>query len=293
MQLIDMPAGDCHIGSDVGYPEEAPRHRRSVDAFRIARAPITNFDFGRFVVATGYRTIAEQRLSPETARGLPDELRLPGSMVFVAPPRGVDVEEGSWWRFVPGASWHAPAGPGSSIADKPNHPAVHVSLVDALAYCDWLGLRLPTEVEWEFAARSGCDSGAAFAWGDELEPAGRRMANYWRGEFPSRPLDDNIGATSAVGQFPPNDVGLVDMIGNVWEWTTTVFTDGHSVDSCCGTSDTNDPFQQGGELMVLKGGSHLCAENYCSRYRPTARIPQPAYFSASHIGFRVAADAEQ
>lgn len=291
MQLVRVSAGDFHIGSDSAYPEEAPRHHKTVAEFRIAHAPVTNFDFGRFVVATGYRTIAEQNLSSEVARGLPDELRVPGSIVFTAPPRGADVEEGSWWRFVPGACWHAPAGPGSSIADKPYHPVVHVSLVDALAFCDWLGMRLPTEAEWEFASRSGRDSVTPFAWGAELEPAGRRMANYWRGEFPSRPLDDNLGATSSVGQFPPNDLGLVDMIGNVWEWTTTVFTDGHSLESCCGGHGVEDPFQQGGELMVLKGGSHLCAINYCSRYRPTARIPQPSHYSASHIGFRVAADA--
>lgn len=291
MQLVEIPAGDFHFGSDTGYPEEAPGHSRAVEAFRIARAPITNFDFGRFVVATGYRTIAERRLSPAVARGLADELRVPGSMVFTAPPDGSDVEEGSWWRFVPGACWHAPTGSESSIVDKPYHPVVHVSLVDALAYCDWAGLRLPTEVEWEFAARSGRDSRTPFAWGEELEPDGYVMANYWRGEFPSRPSCDNVGTTSSVGQFPPNDMGLVDMIGNVWEWTTTLFSDGHIVDSCCGGSEFEDPFQQGGELMVLKGGSHLCAVNYCSRYRPTARIPQPSHFSASHIGFRVAADA--
>lgn len=291
MQLVQLSGGDFHLGSDAGYPEEAPRHLTNVDTFRIARAPVTNFDFGRFVVATGYRTIAEQRLSSEIARGLPDNLRVPGSMVFTAPPNNADVEEGSWWRFVPGACWHAPTGPESSIVDKPHHPVVHISLVDALAYCDWAGMRMPTEVEWEFAARSGRDSQTTFAWGEDLEPGGERMANYWRGEFPSRPLDDNLGTTSPVGQFPPNEAGLIDMIGNVWEWTTTMFTDGHAVTSCCGAQEIKDPFQQGGELMVLKGGSHLCAVNYCSRYRPTARIPQPSHYSASHIGFRVAADA--
>jgi formylglycine-generating enzyme required for sulfatase activity len=173
--------------------------------------------------------------------------------------RHADVEEGSSWGFVTGACWHAPAGPESSIVDKPHHPVVHISLIDALAYCEWTGMRMPTEVEWEFAARSGRDSQTTFAWGADLEPGGQRMANYWRGEFPSRPGDDNLGTTSPVGQFPPNEAGLIDMIGNVWEWTTTIFTDGHSVTSCCGAQEIEDPFQQGGELMVLKGGSHPAA----------------------------------
>ena len=280
------------MGSDNAYPEEAPRHERRVTAFRIGMAPVTNLDFGRFVVATGYKTVAERRLSDEVARGLAPELRQPGSVVFSPPAFGVDVDEGAWWQFVPGACWHAPQGPDSSITDKPSHPVVHVCLIDAMAYCEWAGVRLPSEIEWEFAARSARDSDTAFAWGAELMPSGRVMANHWRGEFPSRPNPDNIGGTSPVGSFPPNELGLVDMIGNVWEWTSTEFVEGHVTNACCGgAKKTDDPFEQGGQAMVLKGGSHLCAVNYCSRYRPAARIPQPAHFATSHIGFRVAADA--
>lgn len=291
--LINVPSGHFHMGSDSAYPEEAPRHERHVAAFRIGVVPVTNFDFGRFVVATGYVTIAERELSDEIARGLALELRAPGSVVFVPPAFGDEVDEGSWWQFLPGACWHAPLGPSSSIADKPDHPVVHVSMVDALAYCEWAGVRLPTESEWEFAARSGVDSDDSFAWGSELSPAGRVMANHWRGEFPSRPDADNVGGTSAVGVFPANDLGLYDMIGNVWEWTSTDFVEGHVTGSCCGNYvSAEDPFEQGGRMMVLKGGSHLCAVNYCSRYRPTARIPQPSHFATSHIGFRVAADVE-
>jgi sulfatase modifying factor 1 len=290
--FVDVPSGTFHLGSDTAYPEEAPRHERSVESFRISSTPITNLDFGRFAVATGYRTVAERPLDTSIARGLPAELRVPGSIVFVAPDAGESVDEGSWWQFVPGACWHAPQGPESSIADKPDHPVVHIAQVDALAYCDWVGVRLPSEVEWEFAARSGRDSFTAFAWGEELSPNGRVMANHWRGEFPSHPMPDNVGSTTRVGAYPANELGLYDMIGNVWEWTSSEFHEGRRVSSCCGET-TEDPLQQGGRLMVLKGGSHLCAENYCSRYRPTARIPQPAHFSASHIGFRVAADAEQ
>ncbi len=281
------------MGCDVAYPEEAPRHQRTVAAFRISEAPVTNLEFGRFVVATGYKTVAERRLDDDIARGLPSMLRMPGSTVFTPPVDGDTCDEGAWWTFVAGACWHAPLGPSSSILDKPDHPVVHIALPDALAYCDWAGVRLPSEAEWEFAARSGHESAAKFAWGDELMPNGRQMANHWLGEFPSNPASNNLGTTSAVGAFPGNELGLVDMIGNVWEWTSSEFSDHHEVTSCCGGAEVLDPLQQGGRTMTLKGGSHLCAENYCSRYRPAARIPQPEYYAASHIGFRVASDDQK
>jgi len=291
LSFVEVPDGSFHMGSDRAYPEEAPCHKRSVKGFRIGTTPVTNFEFGRFVVATGYKTIAERRLDNDIARGLSADLRVPGSVVFVAPPFGSSVDEGSWWTFVPGACWHAPHGPHSSIADKSDHPVVQVSLVDALAFCAWAGARLPTEAEWEFAARSGLDSDTEYAWGSELSPQGRVMANHWLGEFPSRPDPANVGGTTRVASFPANELGLFDMIGNVWEWTMTEFVEGHSTNSCCGgNTQADDPFQQGGKLMVLKGGSHLCAVNYCSRYRPSARIPQSSHFSASHIGFRVVRD---
>ncbi len=289
-RFVRLPGGFFQMGSDVAYPEEAPRHRRAVSAFHISAAPVTNLEFGRFVVATGYKTVAERQLDDDIARGLPRMLRVAGSTVFTPPVDGDTCDEGAWWSFVAGACWHAPLGPSSSILDKPDHPVVHIALPDALAYCDWAGVRLPSETEWEFAARSGRNSTTEFAWGDEREPEGIQMANYWRGEFPSRPAGDNVGGTSSVGSFPPNEIGLVDMIGNVWEWTSTEFTDHHEVESCCGGSKPLDPLRQGGRMMTLKGGSHLCAENYCSRYRPSARIPQPEYYAASHIGFRVASD---
>jgi sulfatase modifying factor 1 len=288
-QLVEVPGGTFHLGSDSSYPEEAPRHERSVEGFRIATTPVTNLDFGRFVVATGYRTIAERHLDDDVGRGLAQELRVPGSVVFVVPTPTDHIDEGSWWHFIPGACWHAPQGPESSIADKADHPVVHIAHVDALAYCSWAGVRLPSEVEWEFAARSGRDSNSEFSWGDELYLGGRPMANHWLGAFPFSPASGNVGGTTRVGTYPANELGAYDMIGNVWEWTSSDFHEGHRVSACCGGT-TEDPLQQGGRLMVLKGGSHLCAENYCSRYRPTARIPQPAHFSASHIGFRVAAD---
>ena len=281
LHFVQLGAANFQMGSTSGYPEEGPVHSQAVRAFAIASTPVTNLDFGRFVVATKYQTVAE---------------REQGSMVFRAPPLGVDVEELSWWRFVNRACWHSPDGSASSVVNKANHPVVHICLVDALAYCEWVGCRLPSEVEWEYAA-SG-NAGEPYAWGSELHPDGRVMANHWLGEFPSRPLAENVGGTSPVGSYPANRHGLFDMIGNVWEWTTSEFSDGHGAHACCGSKQGRDPLQQGrdplqqgGRAMSLKGGSHLCAENYCSRYRPSARIPQPEYLSASHIGFRVASDA--
>ena len=267
---------EFQMGSDSGYPEEAPQHRQTVQAFSIGTTPVTNLDFGRFVVATKYRTVAE---------------RQNGSMVFLPPLVGEEMEELSWWQFVEGASWHSPSGQNSTVVDKSDHPVVQISLLDAVAYCDWAACRLPSEVEWEYAARAA--SLNTYAWGDKLFVNGKVMANHWLGEFPSGPAAENVGSTTAVGIYPANSFGLFDMIGNVWEWTTSEFFEGHSLHACCGTQKKQDPLQEGGRLMVLKGGSHLCAENYCSRYRPSARIPQPEYSSASHIGFRVANDVEK
>jgi len=281
------------MGSDSAYPEEAPKHVRQVEGFSIGVTPVTNLAFARFVVETNYVTVAERVLPSPVSQGLDAGARGPGSAVFAPPTQAADVAEGDWWSFVAGACWHAPQGPGSSIIDKPQHPAVHVAFPDALAYCEWAKVRLPTEIEWEFAARSGLDSDSAFAWGTELRPEGRIMANHWHGEFPFQPTADNRGGTSSVGEFPPNQAGLYDMIGNVWEWTSTEYTERHIVESCCGRVEATDPLQQGGRVMTLKGGSYLCSENYCSRYRPSARIPQPEYFSASHIGFRVVTDSQR
>jgi sulfatase modifying factor 1 len=292
--MLTMHGGTFHMGSNDAYPEEGPRVRRDVADFSLAPCPVTNREFGRFVVSTGYRTIAERTLPLAVSIGFGHDGRVPGSMVFSAPPSDVasaELEEGSWWSFVPGACWHSPFGPESSVLERPDHPVVHISLVDALAFCEWSGCRLPTEEEWEFAARSGRDVDSPYMWGHELFPAGVAMANHWLGEFPHRPHPLNAGATTPVGSYPPNELGLYDMIGNVWEWTTSEFDDRHHPKSCCG-GETSDPLRQGGRIMVLKGGSHLCAENYCSRYRPTARIPQAEYFTASHIGFRVANDPD-
>jgi formylglycine-generating enzyme required for sulfatase activity len=288
------------MGSDRHYAEEAPVHRVAVDGFWIDRTPVTNWQFRAFVAETGYVTLAERRPQAEDYLGaLPHMLRA-GSLVFAPPDHPISLSDWSqWWTFRFGASWLKPYGKGSSIKGLDDHPVVHVAYADAKAYADWAGKALPTEAEWEFAARGGLD-GAEFAWGDEFMPGGQTMANTWAGEFPHQNLSPHAyKRTTPVGSYPPNGYGLLDMIGNVWEWTDDWYSPKHPGDApkaCCipenprgGHEDQSyDPCHPGSRIprRVLKGGSHLCAPNYCRRYRPSARHPQPVDTSASHVGFR-------
>jgi formylglycine-generating enzyme required for sulfatase activity len=290
------------MGSDDHYPEEAPARRVEVDSFLIDRAPVTNARFKAFVEATGYVTLAER--TPQ-AGDYPDAdpaLLRPGSSVFTPPVSAVSLQNPfAWWSYVFGADWRHPDGPESSIEALGNHPVVHVAYVDALAFATWCGKRLPTEAEWECAARGGLDR-AAYAWGAEHEPEGRVLANYWRGPFPYRKLEgERYRRTSPVDAFPANAFGLYDMIGNVWEWTEdwySVRASTESDETCCvpknprgGTKTASHERDRPGANFprkVLKGGSHLCAENYCRRYRPAARYPQTIDSTTSHIGFRCA-----
>ncbi|KAB0679051.1 formylglycine-generating enzyme family protein [Aureimonas leprariae] len=295
-----VPGDTFWMGSDDHYPEEAPAHRVWVDGFRIDRTPVTNRQFRKFVRATGYVTEAERAPSAADYPGaLPHMLRA-GSMVFAPPDGSVDLSDWSrWWRFEFGAQWRRPEGSRGSLRGLENHPVVHVSYRDAEAYAAWAGKALPTEAEWELAARGGLDR-AEYAWGDEFAPGGRHMANTWQGEFPHRNLaEDGYARTSPVGAFPPNGFGIRDMIGNVWEWTADWYAPRHEADagkSCCipsnprgGREDESfDPSQPRVAIprKVVKGGSHLCAPNYCRRYRPAARHAHPVDTSSSHIGFR-------
>ena len=295
-----VPGGTFWMGSDQHYQEEAPAHRVTVDAFWMDLTPVTNAQFRAFVDATGYVTFAEIRPKAADYPGaLPHMLRA-GSLVFNPPKMPVDLRAWSnWWAFQFGADWRHPYGPRSSIKGFDDYPVVHIAHRDAEAYAAWAGKELPTEAEWEFAARGGLDR-AEFAWGEELTPGGRHMANTWQGEFPHENLKhDGYARTSPVRAFPQNRYGLYDMIGNVWEWTTDWFTPKHEADvpkACCipenprgGREDASyDPCQPDVKIprKVLKGGSHLCAPNYCRRYRPAARHAQPIDTSASHIGFR-------
>ncbi len=298
--MAPVPGGTFRMGSDRHYPEEAPAHQVVVDGFWMDRTPVTNREFRKFVNATGYRTFAELPPNPRDYPGaLPHMLKV-GSLVFRPPHHPVDLGNiANWWTFMSGANWRRPYGPRSSISGRDDHPVVHIAYQDATAYAQWAGKDLPTEAEWEFAARGGLD-GAEFAWGTEFTPGGRQMANTWQGAFPYQNTAlDGFERTSPVQAFPPNGYGLFDMIGNVWEWTTDWYSTSHQADTpkaCCtpenprGGSEgaSYDPLLPDIKIprKVLKGGSHLCAPNYCRRYRPAARHAEPVDTSTSHVGFR-------
>ena len=284
--LVWIPAQTAILGSDDHYPEEAPARPVTVAGFFIQAHQVTNTRFAEFVDATGYVTVAERPLNPADFPGAPPENLQPGSLVFRRTSGPVDLRHLSqWWTWTPGASWRHPIGPGSSIAARAEHPVVHVAFEDAAAYADWAGLALPTEAQWETAARGGLDH-TTYTWGDQPETAGSRLANYWHGDFPWRP-EAGYGRTTPVGSFPPNAYGLFDMAGNVWEWTTDWYADTRAGDPCCeaGSYDPAQP-QFAVPRRVIKGGSFLCADNYCLRYRPAARRPQMVDSGMSHIGFR-------
>lgn len=298
--MVVISGGTFGMGSDVHYPEERPAHRVAVDTFRIDRTPVTNRQFRAFVDATAHKTVAEINPDPKDYPGaLPRMLRA-GSLVFQPPGGPVDLREwGAWWTFMFGANWRRPYGRGSSIKGLGDHPVVHVAFADAEAYAAWAGKTLPTEAEWELAARGGLED-AEFAWGNTFMPAGQPIANTWHGAFPhENTMADGFARTSPVKAFPPNGYGLYDMIGNVWEWTTDYYADRHppvEAKACCipqnprgGREEASyDPCQPAIRIprRVLKGGSHLCAPNYCRRYRPAARHPEPVDTSTSHVGFR-------
>ena len=296
--MVRLPGGTFQMGSDHHYPEEAPSRKVAVDGFWIDRHAVTNREFGRFVAATRHVTLAERPADPADYPGASSELLTASSVVFQQPAHPVSLDDPyNWWTYVPGATWRQPQGPGSSIKRKPDHPVVHIAWEDAAAYAQWAGKELPTEAEWEYAARGGLD-GATYAWGEELTPDGRWMANTWQGDFPvTNTRDDGHAGTAPVGSYPPNGYGLFDMIGNVWEWTSDWYaTPERPAHACCAIDNprggdratSHDPAVAGVRIprKVMKGGSHLCAPNYCRRYRPAARMAQPIDTSTSHLGFR-------
>lgn len=274
-----IPGGRFCMGSDVFYPEERPARHVDVGGFWIDPGPVSNADFVRFVEATRYITLAERA---DTGPA--------GALVFRPTEGSVPLNNPSaWWHFVAGACWHAPEGLGSTVAGRQNHPVVQIALADARAYAVWAGKRLPAEAEWEYAARGGRD-GAAYAWGAEPNPGGRFMANTWQGGFPwADTAEDGFAGTSPIGSFPLNGYGLADMIGNVWEWTVDVFApaDDGTRPVCCGGAEPG----KNQVYYAVKGGSFLCAPDYCQRYRPAARQPQTADTATCHLGFRCVRDA--
>jgi formylglycine-generating enzyme required for sulfatase activity len=298
--MVWIPGGTFLMGSDKHYPEERPAHRVTVDGFWMDKTPVTNQRFARFAEATGHVTFAEIPPNPADYPGALPEMIYAGSLVFVKPTGPVDRRNiGNWWQFMRGADWKHPYGPDSAIADLQDHPVVHVCFADAEAFAGWEGKALPTEAEWEFAARGGLD-GAPYAWGDEFLPDEHHMANTWQGEFPwQNSARDGYERTSPVGSFPPNGYDLFDMIGNVWEWTTDFYVPKHpneAMKPCCvprnprgpKADESYDVAQPAIKIprRVIKGGSHLCAPNYCRRYRPAARFPEPVDTSTCHLGFR-------
>ncbi len=294
-----VPGGTFTMGDDGERPEEQPARRVSVPGFWIDRHEVTNDEFAAFVAATGYVTVAERGVDPARYPGVPAELLAPGGMVFAEPTAAVadraDVTQ--WWRYVPGANWRHPLGPGSSIEGRGDHPVVQVAREDAEAYAAWRGRRLPTEAQWEFAARGGLD-GATYAWGDTyFDPAQGWRVNSWQGSFPARDTgEDGFHGTAPAGCFPPNGCGLHDMTGNVWEYTADWFLPGHDG---TGTTDPEGPPEAvaasfggpSGPMAVIKGGSWLCSPDFCARYRPSGRQPQELGLGTNHVGFRTVADA--
>jgi formylglycine-generating enzyme required for sulfatase activity len=295
-----IAGGTFRMGSEDHYPEEAPVHSVTVDGFWMRPTAVTNAEYAAFVEATGYVTVAERPLDPADYPGAPADNLVPGSLVITMTPGPVDLRHlNQWWTWTPHACWHRPEGPGSTLDGRADHPVVHVAFEDAEAYAEWAGEELPTEAEWEYAARGGLDQ-QAFVWGDEAVPDRRYLANFWQGEFPWRnSAADGHAGTAPVASFPPNPFGLYDMAGNVWEWTTDWYADHHPADAdkpCCVPVNPRgpeveasfDPAQPQFRIprRVVKGGSFLCADEYCQRYRPAARRPQMIDTGMSHLGFR-------
>jgi formylglycine-generating enzyme len=304
--MVWVPGGTFWMGSE-DFPDAQPVHKVYVDGFWMDRTEVTNEQFRRFVEETGHVTMAEKapdlaEIMKQRPRGAPPPRKedlVPGSLVFVPPPVPVPLDDPSrWWKWVPGASWRHPEGPGSDLRKREGHPVVHVAYRDALAYCDWRSkkeggtYRLPTEAEWEFAARGGLDR-KTFAWGNELNPGGKWMANTWQGEFPHRNTrKDGFLGTAPVGSFPANGFGLHDMAGNVWEWCADWYHAGYYARSPrrnpSGPTGSHDPAEPGIAKRVQRGGSFLCCDEYCKRYVPGARGKGEPDSSTSHVGFRCA-----
>ncbi|GAA4837576.1 formylglycine-generating enzyme family protein [Kitasatospora terrestris] len=298
--MVRIPGGSFLMGSDDFYPEERPVHRVSVDGFWMDEHPVTVAAFRRFVKATGYVTVAERPPDPGDYPGADPADLVPGALVFRRTSGPVDLDDWRrWWSYAPGASWRRPYGEGSTLDGRERHPVTQVSFEDAAAYAAWAGKDLPTEAEWEFAARGGL-AGAVFPWGDDFSPKGRRMANTWHGRFPwefepAGKLNAAPGTTPA-GSYPPNGYGLYDMAGNVWEWTVDHYAARHpdpAPAACCAPRNPRaprpDPAVPPAEPFprrTVKGGSHLCAPNYCLRYRPAARQGQTEDTATCHLGFR-------
>lgn len=299
--MVWIPGGTFTMGSDNHYPEEKPAVKVKVSGFWMDKYLVTNRQFKKFVDDTGYQTYAERPLDPSMYPGALPEMLIPGSLVFRKTAGPVDMRNiANWWHYVPGADWMHPEGPGSSLEGRWDYPVTHVSWEDVETYAEWISKDIPTEAEWEFAARGGLE-GKVYEWGDEYAPDGKMMANTWQGQFPWQNFAiDGFEGTSPVGSFPANGYGLHDMTGNVWEWTSDWFSvkdPSLKFKSCCipenprggMKEESYDRMQANIKIprKVIKGGSHLCAPNYCVRYRPAARSAEMIDSATCHLGFRL------
>ena len=304
--MVWIPGGDFSMGTDAatigvcspsgGMPDAQPIHRVHLDGFWMDRTDVTNAEFARFVQATGYVTVAEKKPLPQDFPGVPADKLVAGSLVFTPAPQPVPLDNVlAWWRYQAGADWRHPSGPGSTIVGKENYPVVQVAYDDAAAYAKWMHQRLPTEAEWEFAARGGL-TGRAYVWGSEMRPHGKWMANTWEGTFPVHDTGaDGFAGLAPVGKFPANGYGLYDMAGNAWQWCSDWYradyygqlaSAGSVARNPQGPSDSFDPVEPTTPKRVQRGGSFLCTAEYCSRYLVGSRGKGEPSSAADHIGFR-------
>lgn len=300
--MVWIPAGEFSMGTEeAGFPDTRPIHRVAINGIWMDKSEVTNTEFEKFVIATGYVTVAEKKPKAEDYPGVPAEKLVAGSLVFTPPKDAVPLNDYSqWWSYVKGANWRHPEGPASDLNGRENHPVVHIAYDDALAYAKWAGKRLPTEAEFEWAARGGLDR-AKFTWGDDFKPDGRFRANSFQGNFPNKNTgEDGFLASAPVGSFEPNGFGLVDMAGNVWEWCADWYRSDYYqmiagqliVRNPTGPKDSSDPSEPGVAKRVTRGGSFLCTDQYCARYMPGGRGKEAPDTGTNHLGFRLVRDAQ-
>lgn len=292
--MVWVEGGEFNMGTN-DYPDAKPIHKVKVKGYWIDEHEVTNAQFAAFVNAAKYVTIAERPLNPADYPGVPLDKLVPGSAVFVPPAEKVALDNiQQWWQYVPGANWQHPTGPESNIIGLENNPVVQISYLDAKAYADWAGKRLPTEAEWEYAARAGRPS-AKYYWGSELKPNGKWAANIYQGTFPNNnTAEDGFEGVAPVKSFPSNPLGVYDMEGNVWEWCNDLYRNDYYKDSVAdnpkGPSDSNDPEEPGVEKHVQRGGSYLCSDQYCIRYVAGSRGKGETTSACNHLGFRCVKD---
>lgn len=296
-KMVWIPGGTFQMGTnDPDFPDAQPVHKVRVNGFYMDEHEVTNAEYAAFVKATNYVTVAERKLNPKDYPGVPPESLVPGSGVFSPPNHKVSLADPlQWWEYVPGASWRHPFGPNSSIDNMPNNPAVHISYEDAVAYAKWAGKRLPTEAEWEYAARGGRGN-QPYYWGNELKPDGKWMANIYQGDFPNNnTAEDGYAGIAPVKSFPPNPYGLYDMEGNVWEWCNDFYRPDYYQHSPAnnpkGPSDSYDPDEPNAVKRVQRGGSFICSDQYCIRYKAGSRGKGEVQSGSNNLGFRCVRDS--